>query len=90
MGNREKDTFARGVVEGAKRTGENINYGDLAKALNDHGYTTDRGTDYNPEGGRGVARYVSTLYDRTEEDGNSNSARDIANTIVGKDGKPKW
>ncbi|UOE39171.1 hypothetical protein [Chryseobacterium oryzae] len=90
MRNEEKDTFVRGMVEGAKRSGKNLDFEDIANALNNNGYRTDKDTEYSSDGGRGVARYVSTLYDSTEKDGNSNSANDIANTIVGKDGKPKW
>ena len=86
----DKYSFLRGMVEGAKRTGKNVNFKDVSTALNQNGFKTNRGTPYNPEGGRGIAKLISSLFGRTKKSGNSNAASDVAHKVVGKNGKQSW
>ena len=86
----DKFTFLRGMVEGAKRTNKNINFNDVSKALNSNGFKTNRGTPYSETNNKGIGKLISSLFGRTTKSGNTNSASDVANKIVGKDGKQSW
>ncbi|MDY3315866.1 hypothetical protein JSO61_008745 [Riemerella anatipestifer] len=85
-----KYSFLINLVGQAKRLNKYINFEYIARALDNNGFLTNRGTRYSLSGGRGIAKLVSSLFKRAKKIGNHSLADDIAHRIVGKNGKVSW
>lgn len=75
-------------LNGLTAHGNKITLDEARQLANENGYTNQNGDPYTSN--RGFAHAVSTSYDKLEQSGNSEGAKNLANGITDKNGNFAW
>ena len=80
-------SFLTGVSQTLSVKGTTLTIGEVRKMANAAGFHNSKGNPYTSN--RGFGRSLSVAFDKLEIS-NPASAKKLADTIVGADGKPAW
>ena len=80
-------SFLTGVSQTLSATGTTLTIGEVREMANEAGFRNNEGIPYTSN--RGFGRSLSLAFDKLEIN-NPASAKKLADTIVGADGKPAW
>ncbi len=80
-------SFLTGVSQTLSVKGSSLTIGEVREMANTAGFRNNKGLPYSSN--RGFGRSLSLTFDKLEIS-NPASAKKLADTIVGTDGKPAW
>ena len=84
----EKENLILEIAKSLIKNGKTLSFDELAKLLNSTGHKSSYDSSYN--GGRGVAKLVSSVYKGAQSKGMKTEASNIAKAFTGKNGKFPW